>query len=115
MSEGARGVQGEVLHRINPSELPFPFFFFFVLGFATMRLAAAMPRATAKLFHNFAPLQTPFFAGQKGRPGKAGHNVALRHSADSAACVILEFTHFIYKLTKGFFTFLLLVMNPEKC
>ena len=47
---------------------------------------AAMPRATANLFHKFAPLQTPFFARQKGRPRKVGHNVALRHSADINTC-----------------------------
>ena len=41
-----------------------------------------MPRATDGLTP--APLLTPFFAGQKGRPGKVGHNVALRHSADTA-------------------------------
>jgi len=48
-----------------------------------LRLSAAMPRATDGLTP--APLLTPFFARQKGRPGKVGHNVALRHSADSAA------------------------------
>ena len=39
-----------------------------------------MPRATDGLAP--APLLTPFFARQNGRPGKVGHNVALRHSAD---------------------------------
>ena len=37
--------------------------------------------ATAKLFHNFAPLQTPIFVSAK--PHEAGHNVALKHSADT--------------------------------
>ena len=38
--------------------------------------------ATAKLFHNFAPLQTPIFVSAK--PHEAGHNVALKHSAEAA-------------------------------
>ena len=42
---------------------------------------AAMPRATDGLAP--APLQTPFFARQKGQPREVGHNVALRHSAKS--------------------------------
>ena len=62
------------------------------------RLAAAMPRATDGLTP--APLQTPFFAGQKGWPGKVGHNVALRHSADLALLLTI-LVAVMYKVFKN--------------